>query len=409
MHRTTSSATVVAVAAAAALALSACSDAAPTSPPLPVTDVGALPSPVWASQAIGETGPGSTYALYVPHRWNGEAVFYGHGIIVPGSPVALPVNDSIAQMRDSLGARGYAVAYSSFSETGWAVKDGAQRTHQLRGIFASRFGQPVRSYLAGHSMGGLIAQQLAEQFPQQYDGTLALCAPLAGGVAEIDYLANVRVLFDHFYAGVMPGDALNVPAGLDLVADVRVPVAMAVTASPYGMLAIASTKQTPLAGINGGEWATSLIYALSYNVVGTPDMLARTHDHSFFDNSATTYVPGAAPLLPPVMLAPMLAGANLHADRFTATPDASHYLTQHYTPTGALARPTVTLHTSRDPLVPIFHERAFADAVTAAGEGDLLVQRTVTGFGHCAFAVNDVLSAFDALAGWVRGGAKPAP
>jgi pimeloyl-ACP methyl ester carboxylesterase len=409
MQRTTSSAAVVAVAAATALALSACSDAAPTSPVRTGADVEALSSPVWASQVLGETGPGSKYALYMPHRWNGDVVYYGHGIIVPGSPVALPVNDSIAQVRDSLGARGYAVAYSSFSETGWAVKDGAQRTHQLRGIFTSQYGKPARSYLAGHSMGGLIAQRLAEQFPDQYDGTLALCAPLAGGVAEINYLANVRVLFDHFYGGVLPGDALNVPDGLDLTADVRVPVTAAITASPFGMLAIASTRQTPLAGINGAEWATSLAYALSYNVVGTADMLDRTHGHSFFDNSATTYAPGAAPLLPPFLLTPMLAGANLNADRFTATPEAREYLERHYTPTGRLARPTVTLHTTRDPLVPFFHEGAFANAVSAAGASDLLVQRAVTGFGHCAFKVNDVMSAFDGLTGWAEGGAKPTP
>ena len=407
MHRTTSSAT--AVAAAAALALTACSDASPTAPARATADVEALSSPLWASQVLGETGPGSKYALYMPHQWNGDVVYYGHGIVVPGSPVALPVNDSIAQVRDSLGARGYAVAYSSFSETGWAVKDGAQRTHQLRGIFASRFGKPVRSYLAGHSMGALIAQRLAEQYPDQYDGTLALCGPLAGGAAEISYLANVRVLFDHFYGGVLPGDALNVPDGLDLTADVRVPVTTAILASPYGMMAIASTRQTPLAGTTGGELATSLIYALSYNVVGAADMLSRTHGHSFFDNSATTYVPGAAPLLPLPILTSMLAGANLHADRFTATPDASVYLEQHYTPTGRLARPTVTLHTTRDPLVPFFHEGAFADAVSAAGASGLLVQRTVTGFGHCAFKVNEVMSAFDGLTGWVEDGAKPAP
>jgi pimeloyl-ACP methyl ester carboxylesterase len=67
-------------------------------------------------------------------------------------------------------AQGFAVAYSSFSENGWAVKDGAQRTHQLLGVFRARFGLPSRVYLAGGSMGGLIAIKLQEQYPGAFDG-----------------------------------------------------------------------------------------------------------------------------------------------------------------------------------------------------------------------------------------------
>jgi pimeloyl-ACP methyl ester carboxylesterase len=80
-------------------------------------------------------------------------------------------------------------AFSSYSENGWAVKDGVQRTHQLLGIFTSKFGQPTRVYISGASMGGLIAIELAEKYP---------------GVIAVDYPANVRVLFDLFYPHVLP-------------------------------------------------------------------------------------------------------------------------------------------------------------------------------------------------------------
>ena len=50
---------------------------------------------------------------------------------------------------------GYAVVYPSFSENGYSFKNAVQRTHQLRGLFASAFGKPDRTYLAGHSLDGL--------------------------------------------------------------------------------------------------------------------------------------------------------------------------------------------------------------------------------------------------------------
>ncbi|HEU4747874.1 MAG TPA: hypothetical protein VFS56_05190, partial [Gemmatimonadaceae bacterium] len=90
----------------------------------------------WAKIVEGETGPGSLYALYIPANWNGDAVYYAHGVRPPEpwAPISLDNQDNFFAVRDALGALGYAFAYSSFSENGLAVKDGAQRTHQLRGL-----------------------------------------------------------------------------------------------------------------------------------------------------------------------------------------------------------------------------------------------------------------------------------
>jgi alpha-beta hydrolase superfamily lysophospholipase len=127
-------------------------------------------SSVWATQLTGVTGPGAQYAIYVPTNWNGDVVYYAHGIIDAAAPIALPTNDKFPELREELGARGYAVAYSSFTENGWAVKDGAATTHALRAIFTREVAKPNRSFLAGHSLGGLIVDQLAEKFGNQYDG-----------------------------------------------------------------------------------------------------------------------------------------------------------------------------------------------------------------------------------------------
>ncbi|HEX2780633.1 MAG TPA: hypothetical protein VHM30_14105, partial [Gemmatimonadaceae bacterium] len=276
MHRSTAVLSLAAVLSAAA-----CADQATAPVPRSATlgaDVTA--SGVWAREIVGETGPGSTYAFYVPRQWNGDVVYYAHGIKPANAPVELPTADGIVPVRDALGALGYAVAYSSFDENGWAVKDGAQRTHQLRGLFTAQVGRARRSFLMGHSMGGLIVQDLAERFPGQYDGTLAMCAPLGGAVSEVNYLADVRVLFDWFYPGVVPGNVMYVPEGTNIGAVVAsLPGAVIAKDGGAGLGAIARIKQTPLAGQDGRELFTSLSYAIAYNMGGLADFLDRTHGH----------------------------------------------------------------------------------------------------------------------------------
>src|SRR3954469_22700995 len=97
----------------------------------------------------------------------------------------------------------FAVASSSWSENGYAVQDGVIRTHQLNGIFTSRVSKPARVLLMGSSLGGLVALKLAEQYPAEYSGALVMCGVVGGGTHEVAYLANVRILFDYFFPGVL--------------------------------------------------------------------------------------------------------------------------------------------------------------------------------------------------------------
>jgi len=88
---------------------------------------------------------------------------------------------------------------------------GAARTHELRDLFSQSFGAPTQVYVTGRSLGALITVYLAENFPGAYQGAPPLCGPLGGGRTETDYIGNVRVLFDYYYPGVIPGDVLHVP------------------------------------------------------------------------------------------------------------------------------------------------------------------------------------------------------
>ena len=119
-----------------------------------------------AQQTIdGVTADGALYRFLVPSSWNGQLVVYAHGYVSAGDPIALP-NTPIEQAAfQAITSQGFAVAMSSYAENGWAVKNGAQTTHQLRGLFAARVSEPARTYLVGTSEGGLVALDLTEGQP----------------------------------------------------------------------------------------------------------------------------------------------------------------------------------------------------------------------------------------------------
>ena len=210
-------------------------------------------------------------------------VFYAHGVIPPQAPVVLPVPqqdwDDIASLREALGQAGFAIAYSSFGENGYAITEGIQRTHQLRGIFTSRVGRPSRSFLIGHSLGAQVVQALAETYPGQYNGALAMCGVLGGTKFQIDYVGNTRALFDFFYPGVLPGNVMEMPENVDPVNQIQLPALSAVLSNQAPLPLIAFANQTRLAGDTPPEIITSLLNALVYHALGVNDLLAYARSH----------------------------------------------------------------------------------------------------------------------------------
>jgi pimeloyl-ACP methyl ester carboxylesterase len=389
--------------AAGLLSVAACKDNWPTTPlGASSASAGRSITPTWEKTVTGTTGEGAQYSVFVPVNWNGDVVYYAHGIKDVAEPIALPVTTGFPEFRDSLGVMGYAVATSSFSENGWAVQDGMQKTHQLRGIFASIAGNPRRSFIAGHSMGGLITVALAEKFPQQYDGALAMCGVMGGAQKQIDYIANVRTVFDFFYPNVLPGNALDMPAELDLNTQVLGPAQAAILSNLSGAGAIARVAQTPVPFANGPELVQSILTALAFDARGADDLMDRTHGHSPFFNDSASYYTGA-------LDAGTLAALNAGARHFDETPDAANYLAKYYETTGDLRIPMVSIHTTRDPVVPIFHEGIYASRANGAGQSVNLFQRQVDQYGHCAFTGHDMARAFRDLATWVATGSRPTP
>lgn len=368
---------------------------------LALATVASVAAPALADDVVnGSTGPGSVYRLARPSNWNGILVVYAHGFVSKDVPVAITPDDEL--VISLLTPRGFAVAVSSFDENGWVVKDGTQRTHQLLGLFAGKFGNPARVYIGGASMGGLIAIRLIETWPGDFAGVLPACAVASGSTRHYDYYMNVRVLFDLFYPGVLPGTAVDVPPGIDVIQDIVNPAVAAMTANPTGALAIAAIAQTPVPFASPAELLQSIATALG-GAATYRDIVALTQGHSYFDNIATQYTGALAPST--------LAFINANVQRFAGAPDARNLMEHNYTPTGDLRMPALTLSTFRDPVVPGFHRTIYGQTVAAMGDSDFLVQRQVagtgSGYGHCTFTPQELTQAFFDLILWGETGVKP--
>jgi pimeloyl-ACP methyl ester carboxylesterase len=398
----------LAVASLAVVFAGACGDQSPVAPSHAASsaarrDVGTS-SLTWANQITGTTADGAQYAIYVPAGWNGDVVFYAHGIIPPQAPVILPVPeqnwDDIGSLRDALGQAGFAIAYSSFGENGYAIREGIQRTHQLRGIFTSRVGRPNHSFLVGHSLGAQVVQALAETYPSQYSGALAMCGVLGGTKYQTDYVGHTRALFDFFYPGVLPGNVMSMPENVDPVTQIQLPALNAVMANQAPLPLIAAANQTRLAGTDPLQIITTLLNALTYHALGVNDLMNRTHGHVLFDNSNTFY---SSALIPDALYVPV----NQNITRFTATPDAMAWLANNYEPTGDLRIPMIAFHKTQDRLVPFRHDSVYQAAVDLAGRSANLLRRSQDSYGHCDLGVDAMMANFNDLVGWVNTGVKP--
>jgi pimeloyl-ACP methyl ester carboxylesterase len=356
---------------------------------------GAIATTASAQEVInGTTAEGALYEFVVPGGWNGTLVVYSHGMIDPQLPLALPAaNDDFASLRDALVANGYAVASSSWSENGFAAKDGFVQTHKLRGLFTSQVAQPKTTILIGKSLGGLVATKLIERYPGQYDGALVMCGVVGGSAAEVKYLADSRILFDYFFPGVLLGDAFHIPTqpfapgtpAFNAVAQ-ALQVGFFIPSQPT--LQYFSTARLPAS--NPTEIVISALQTIGFNLRYGNNLLQHTNEHIPYDNTSVSYTGSGND-----------TALNSGVERFSSQPDAINYLRNYYEPTGELQAPVLTMHTVLDPVVPIFNESFFLDTVTKANAADLLVQQQVRRYGHCAFKLEEQLNSFNALTVWV--------
>lgn len=321
----------------------------------------------------------------LPARFNGTLLVYAHGYVPPQEPLALPEElgeADVAEVVDRLLLLGFGVAASSYHKNGYALEAAESDLNDLVDHVRATEPRVETVYVIGASEGGLITTMLVEKYPETFAGGLALCGPLAGVPYQIDYLADVRVLFDYFYPDVFPFGLLDVPdEAHEQWEEFRTEIAAAVGAEPDGIAQLFDVARVPCAAVT-----TSCAQdILAYSLFETNDLL---------DTAGGWPVSNAAKLY---RRSKDDAALNAGVERFDADPDAAAYTRRYYRPHGRLRQPLVTLHTTQDPVVPHRHETAYFRRVALSGRSDQLTVLSVERAGHCAFTAAEVIGGLAAL------------
>jgi pimeloyl-ACP methyl ester carboxylesterase len=342
---------------------------------------------------------GAGFRIEVPANWNGDLVLYGHGF--RGTGLELTVSNP--RIRQWLVSHGYAWAASSYSKNGYDVKQGVKDTHALGQRFNGLVGNPRRTYITGHSMGGHITGVAIEQYPEAYAGALPMCGVMGD-----------NELFDYFLDFNLVAQALaGVQAEFPFPADYQTAVVPSVKtllgpAYPFVLNAEGQKLLGVTQNISGGPrpaFATSFAawgnFLFTVGVTGGDLGVAPGNVQ---DNSTTMYQIDADPALSPDEVA-----LNATVLRVTQDPQGRHPNGLGNIPPilGNFRIPVLSIHTIGDLFVPFSMEQIYARRAAEQGTSDLLVQRAIRDHAHCGFAVLEEEAAFAALVNWVVNGAKP--
>ena len=358
---------------------------------LALAPLGALPAAAAACEPDGVQASGAIHRICMPERWNGDLVLFAHGYVGFDQPVAIP-EDQLAlpdgtSLPDLVTRLGFAFATTSYSGNGLAVVQGMADLVDLIDVFRATHAAPRRVYLTGVSEGGLITALLTERRPDLFAGGLATCGPVGDFPRQVNHFGDFRVIFDAYFPGVIPGSPVQVPPDvIENFFTVHTDAILAeIRADPdrtREMLAVLRAPADPAIPVEVEDTIMQLAW---YNVFATNDARSRLGGQPF-DNRRRFYIGSEADFL-----------LNLRVERFTADAAALESMRSIYQTMGRLSIPLVTMHTLGDPVIPYWHERAYALKTLLAGSGPRHLNIPINRYGHCAFTAPEALAAFALL------------
>jgi pimeloyl-ACP methyl ester carboxylesterase len=370
----------------------------------------------------GTLPSGATYLIEVPPNWNGTLVLYSHrsrlfnpnpAIDAPACGTDLIETSSDPVTHDWLLSHGYALTGSSYATINWAVQDAFQDQIDVLDLFGTQVAPPGRTIAWGQSMGGLITAGLVQLHPERFAGALPMCGLLAGGVATFDVSLDAAFALKTLIDPSL--DLVNIGQGLtDLGTAQATPQGRARIALSQALMGVPgwwdpTTLQPDRHDYAAQEVAQYHYAANDWFVFATlrADLASRAGGNPS-SNTGVDYRRQLRQSVDSREVKALYEAAGLSLDqdlatlaaapRISADPAARDYLDHYITLDGRLGGvPVLTMHTLGDGVVVVQSERAYRDAVTAAGDRNLLRQVYVHRAGHCSFTSAEMIAAFQAL------------
>jgi hypothetical protein len=374
--------------------VSAASPALPVLPPL----CGFTPLPGSLS-LICNPGPGKDW------------IVFAHGYVPEGAPpgtawLQLTLPGSTTSIPEMVMGLGYGFAASAYNKDGLAIKEGIADTVHLGQYLVSSLGAR-KVYLIGASEGGLITTLIMEgngafmaNLTNPFSGAVSACGPTGDFRKQINYFGDFRVLFDYFFPGVLPGNAISVPTAATAdwlsplwggASSLQSAVTLAVS-NPANSGKVSELMRTSRAAYVSGDTATIVttsLSALNYDVAGFNNAMAVIGLQPY-SNQRTFYFGSNNDL----KLNSRLFGVGRYGPTTSAGDQAINTALLPYQTTGKLKGVLVSLHTTLDPEVPVWHQTLYRAKVWGSGSAALYNGLPVLRYGHCAFKPEELVFAF---------------
>lgn len=386
----------------------------------------------------------AAYALEVPDGWDGRGLIMwtrGYG----GESETLSTVTPAAAWRETVLAKGYAWASSSYSANFYDARAGIEDTNKLAlnvmdyvlRDHGEQYAEPETYLISGASLGGHVAAAAVDkenmertQFKVPYAGAAPFCQSeqnqfqwlgdyprvmmeLAGYgeedfsrfqelVGEFQTFPNplgppvtllttpgpiVNALFNQLPNGWPNWESPKGEAGQRLTA-----IAQNLTGGPRPLFmnGFAGPLQSIVLGTGGSAGDINGILAL--NGYGNEDQQYR-------------WTTGNNPTAEEVEF-------NEGLERVSADPDANLLRDDgvRWIPlvNGDFDVPVLTMHTLGDFYVPFRHQQLYLERAKENGNDHLLVQRAIRAPSHCDFSQQEYREAVSDWLTWVEGGDKPA-
>lgn len=426
--------------------------------------------PVW----YGQTPGGAYYTLAIPTGWTPEKglVIWNHGFEsyltgVAGDELRETVilqslftnwgqrlsgsvepQPGLGPWRDLVLSQGYALAASSYYQTGWAVFDSHQANAELYAAFVAiasgELDQVIPAtgisplYLIGASLGGLVTMRdLEAGLLPEVDGALLACGAVAGA-DNWRQAFDTRMVYEAVCADTTtPTPWYEIPNALDetrlleslesctalgsrLVTETLVKelqgqidaLGAIDSLSKQLLRAVLQEQQAELVS----DWsddhaAESQRFAriLEITDVPTGEFLALDLWYAIFELPRLINEPGKlAGRIPFHNVAVDYGDADINQriTRSVALPSHRQALQQNYTPQGTIDdTKLLSIHTAGDGLVRVENAQFLAGLIAPAALTTAIVAEAQP--THCGFTVAEGESAWNELRSWTEGGTQP--